>query len=389
MEEAETLKRLSTLSRVMVATSLAHFTNDALVTLLPAVLPILIEEFSLNYAAAGAILTAFTLLMTSLQAITGYVADRANRIILLFVGLTTLGVGAVLIGFSTDYIQLLTFQCLMGIGASVYHPIGYSLMSDTLKSGKRGKALGLISAAGDIAVPVAFATSGLLVLILGWRNVFTLWGLVAIIIAAIMPLIVTESGKKHLHPTVTSRSTKEIVVTLIPIIIVMSLAGASYRIVSSFTTTYLTNSGLSIESANAVTALMMIIGAVGAIIGGALSDKLGERNTISLTMVMLSLSSAILANIGNGYLLFPIICLMGFALLGVWPSFYAVIASATNLGARAFIYGILFAIAWSFGSPFPYISGACADVFGLKIIYVIVSVLSLVAAFTVYLALKE
>jgi len=373
----------------MVATSLAHFTNDALVTLLPAVLPILIEEFNLNYAAAGAILAASALLMTSLQAVTGYVADRANRITLLFVGLTTLGVGAILISFSTNYIQLLAFQCLMGIGASVYHPIGYSLLSDALESGKRGKALGLISAAGDIAVPLAFATSGFLALILGWRNIFMLWGLVAIIIATITPLIVTESRKKSLHPTITSRSTKEIVATLIPIIILMSFAGASYRIVSSFTTTYLTTFGLSIESANALTALMMVIGAVGAIVGGALTDKLGEKHTISLTMVMLSVSSAIVANIGNGYLLSLIICLMGFALLGVWPSFYAVIASATNLGARAFIYGILFAIAWSFGSPFPYISGACADVFGLRVIYLIVSVLSLLAASTVYLTLKE
>jgi len=75
-------------------------------------------------------------------------------------------------------------------------------------------------------------------------------------------------------------------------------------------------------------------------------------------------------------------------LLGVWPSFYSAIASATSLGARAFIYGLLFAVAWSLGSFFPYVSGVCADVFGLQVIYILVSVLSLIAAFAAYVTFK-
>jgi len=383
------LKRLNGGSGVIVAVSLAHFANDVPVTLLPAVLPIVIREFNLSYATAGAIITLSAVLMTSLQAMTGYVADRINRITFLFVGLATLGIGAILVSFSTSYIQLLALQCLMGIGASIYHPVGYSLLSDTFESAKRGKALGVGSAAGDVAVPVAFASSGFLAFVLGWRHIFMLWGLVTTIVAIIMPLIITEPRKRNLNLTTSSRPTKEIVKTLIPIIIVMGLAGACYRIVSSFTTTYLTTFGLSIGLANAVTALMMIIGAVGAIVEGTLADKLGERNAISITMVMLSVLSAISANVGNGYLLSITICISGFALLGVWPLFYSVIASATSLGARAFIYGLLFAIAWSFGSLFPYVSGVCADIFGLQIIYIIVSVLSLLAVFITRLTLKK
>jgi len=389
LQKVRLLKKLNSGSGVIVAVSLAHFANDVPITLLPAVLPIVIREFNLSYAAAGAIITLSAVLMTSLQAITGYIADRINRITFLFVGLATLGIGAILVSFSTNYIQLLALQCLMGIGASIYHPVGYSLLSDTFESGRRGKALGVGSAAGDVAVPVAFASSGFLAFVLGWRNIFMLWGSVTTIVAIIVPLIITEPRKRNLNLTTSSRSTKEIVTTLIPIIIVMGFAGACYRIVSSFTTTYLTTFGLSIELANAVTAFMMIIGAVGAIVEGTLVDKLGERNAISITMVMLSVLSAISANVGNGYLLSIIICISGFALLGVWPPFYSVIANATSLGARAFIYGLLFAIAWSFGSLFPYISGVCADIFGLQIIYIIVSVLSLLAVFVTRLTLKK
>jgi len=383
------LKRLDSGSGVILAVSLAHFANDVPVILLPAVLPVVIVEFNLSYAASGAVIAVSALSMTALQAVTGYVADRVNRINFLFAGLATVGVGTILVSLSSDYVQLLAFQCLVGVGASVYHPIGYSLVSDMFESRKRGKALGLGSAAGDMAVPIAFASSGFLAFVLGWRNIFRLWGLITVIVAVIVPLMIAEPRKSGLRSNANSRSTREIVRTLIPVIVVMGLAGACYKIVSSFTTTYLTTFGLSIELANGVTALMMALGAVGAVVEGALADRLGERNAILLATVMLGVLSAISANVGNVYLLSIIVFISGFSLLGVWPPFYSIIARSTSLGARAFMYGLLFAIAWSFGSLFPYVSGAFADVFGLQVIYIIVSFVSLLAAFITYISLEK
>jgi FSR family fosmidomycin resistance protein-like MFS transporter len=374
---------------VTVATSITHFANDVPLTLLPAVLPILIEEFDLSYAAAGAVITASALLMTSLQAVTGYVADRWNRIRLLLFGLTTLGVGTILIGFSTNYVQILAFGCLIGIGGSVFHPIGYSLLSDAFEPGNRGKALGLGSAAGDIAVPVAFATSGFLAPVLGWRILFILWGLIAIIAAVILPLIIKEPRKKGSHSNAIG-NTKTVVRKLIPIFIVMGLAAASYKIASSFMTTYLNDYfELNIESANFTFALMMVIGTIGSIVGGTLVDKFGEKNTVTAEMVMLGVLSIVSVYISDVYFVSGLICTMGFFVLGVWPSFYSVIAGSTTLGARAFMYGILFAVSWSFGSVFPYISGAFADIFGLQVIFILIGVLSLVAAFTAYFMFKK
>jgi FSR family fosmidomycin resistance protein-like MFS transporter len=386
----KSLRKLSASSEVTVATSIAHFANDVPLTLLPAVLPILIEEFDLSYATAGALIAASALLMTSLQAVTGYFADRWNRITLLFLGLTTLGVGTVLVGFSTDYLQIVAFGCFMGVGGSVFHPIGYSLLSDAFESGNRGKALGMGSAAGDIAVPVAFATSGFLTLFLEWRHLFVIWGLIAILVAVMLPLIIKEPRKKVDHLNAPSNHTKTIVRTLVPVFAVMGLAAASYKIASSFITTYLGDFyALNFESANFILALMMIVGTVGSVVGGTLVDKFGERRTVAIEMVLLGGVSMVSIYMSSVYLLLGTICIMGFFILGVWPSFYSIIAGATDLGARAFMYGLLFAVTWSFGSFFPYISGACADVFGLQAIYVLIGVLSLVAALIVCFTFKK
>jgi FSR family fosmidomycin resistance protein-like MFS transporter len=386
----KSLKKPTAKSVVTVATSIAHFANDVPLTLLPAVLPLLIEEFDLSYAAAGAAITASALLMTSLQAVTGYVADRWNMIRLLLFGLTTLGIGTILIGFSTNYVQVLAFGCLMGIGGSAFHPIGYTLLSDTFESGNRGKALGLGSAAGDIAVPVAFATSGFLAPILGWRTLFISWGMIVIAAAVILPCIIKKPRKRGFHSNATDSSTIATVRTLIPVSIVMGFVAATYKIASSFITTHLHDSfELSIESANFVFALMMVVGTVGSIVGGTLVDKFGEKNTVTAEVAALGMLSIVSVYIRDVYLLSVVICMMGFFMLGVWPSFYSVIAKVTSLGVRAFMYGILFAVAWSFGSFFPYISGVFADIFGLQVIYVLIGVLSLVAAFTAYSTFKK
>ena len=380
------LKNFTARSQVIVATSIAHFANDASISLPPAVLPILKEEFNLNYAAAGAVITSFVLLMMAFQAVTGYMADRRNRMTLLCLGLATLGAGTILISFSINYLQLLAFTCLAGIGGSFFHPIGYSLLSDTFESESRGKALGLGSASGDIAIPVAFASSGVLVLFFNWRMIFMFWGLVSIFVAAMLPLIIRESKKKesHFNAVGNSNSTAKTLWTLIPVIIVMGLIAGCFRIASTFTTTYLKTFGLGIASANFIFALMMCVGAVGAIVGGTLIEKLGEKRTVTAEMVMLGVLSLISIYTSNIYFLCFIIVIIGFFLLGVWPSFYSVIAKATSLGTRAFMYGLLFAVAWSFASFWPYLSGVCADIFGIQITYILIGVLSLLGALIAY-----
>jgi FSR family fosmidomycin resistance protein-like MFS transporter len=383
------LKKFTARSRVKFATSMAHFVNDVSTALLPAVIVVLKDEFNLSYTAEGALITSSVLLMTALQAVTGYVADRRSRVTLLCLGLTTLGMGTTLIAFATDYIQLLVFAFLAGIGGSFFHPIGYSLLSDAFESENRGKALGLGSASGDIAIPVAFATSGIVILFIGWRPIFMFWGAIAIVAAVMLPLIMREPKKTDVHLNVADNSTAKTLWTLIPVITVMGLTAACFRIASTFTTTYLKTLGLGIESANFVFALMMCVGAVGSLFGGTLIEKLGEKKTVIAGMVMLGVLSIVSIYINNVYFTPFIIVIMGFFLLGVWPSFYSLIANATNLGARAFTYGLTFAVAWSFGSFWPFLSGVCADIFGIQVIYILIGGLSLLGALTAYFTFKK
>jgi hypothetical protein len=53
------------------------------------------------------------------------------------------------------------------------------------------------------------------------------------------------------------------------------------------------------------------------------------------------------------------------------------------------MYGLLFAVAWIFGSFCPFLSGVCADIFGIQVIYILIGGLSLLGALTAYLTFKK
>jgi MFS family permease len=202
-------------------------------------------------------------------------------------------------------------------------------------------------------------------------------------------LYVTGTRYEKKEEPHAGNSMRETISGLIPIMIIMFLAAASYRMISSFATTHLTNLGLSIELANMVVTAMMVTGILGAVLSGFLTDRFGERNTILSSCLLLTLTSTVTIFIDEVCLLVPVICIMGFPLLEFWPAFYSHIAKVASKSSMAFTYGTIFAVTWGGGALFPYIGGVVADLFGLKSIYTIVAVLSLIAIIITYFKLEK
>ncbi|MEM2897071.1 MAG: MFS transporter [Candidatus Bathyarchaeia archaeon] len=270
------LSRKNLEQRITIGVALAHFINDIPSSLLPAVFPIIIKEFMLSYTTVGLIVALSSSLMTGLQSMTGYVADRVNKIKLLTLGLTTLGLAIVLTGLSKDYVQLIFFQCLLGIGASFFHPIGFSSLSDSFKSNERGKALGIGSAAGDAAVPAAFIMASLLLPLMNWRSIYVLWGLITILTAVSIFILLKDfkETRRKVSNGLKFKSTIKNLYGLIPIIFIMVFLSGVHRLIATFTTTYLTSEGIDIKISNAIVAFMMTVGIFGALLSGWLMSKI-------------------------------------------------------------------------------------------------------------------
>src|ERR671924_382639 len=77
----------ATVVATLAAISLAHFLNDLIQSLIPAVYPLLKESFALNFTQIGVITLAFNVTASLLQPVVGLYTDRHPKPYSLTIGM--------------------------------------------------------------------------------------------------------------------------------------------------------------------------------------------------------------------------------------------------------------------------------------------------------------
>jgi len=140
---------------------LAHFTHHLLTALPIPLLPFIRKEFSLDYTQSALVLSAFSLSYGISQVPAGWFADRVGPRILITVGICGVALGGVLVVLSQTYIMMIIFLVLMGLAGGGYHPAAAPLISASVDSKNRGRALGfhVIGGSGSYFLSPIIATS--------------------------------------------------------------------------------------------------------------------------------------------------------------------------------------------------------------------------------------
>lgn len=142
--------------------------------LLSPIISTLAGPFSVSGAAAGQLVTAFTLPPILLVPVFGVLADRYGPRPVLTFGLAAFGVGGGAIALAPNFEVALVLRGLQGVGYAAINPVGVALIGDAYTGSREATAQGLrvvsIQAASLLVPPVA----GALVL-LGWQVPFLLY----------------------------------------------------------------------------------------------------------------------------------------------------------------------------------------------------------------------
>ena len=146
------------------------------------VLAYLIREFGMNTKTAG-LLNSLTLIASAIGGLLfGVIADRIGRTRALMLSILMYSVSSAACGFSHSVPQLAVFRFLLGLGMGGEWTTGAALIAETWRAEHRGKALGLMQSAYAIGEAIA----ALIVLIvfprLGWRAVFFVGVLPALLV---------------------------------------------------------------------------------------------------------------------------------------------------------------------------------------------------------------
>ena len=174
----------------LVFSSVGHSYAHMFMLLFPTVVLALERDWQQPYGVLMMLMLPGSILFGAAALPAGWLGDKwsaPKMMVIYFIGT---GAAAVLTGLSQGMIGLAVGMGLMGLFASIYHPVGIAwLVRD---SENRGKALGISGFFGAAGVASAPLIAGFFTDQMGWRSAFIVPGLVCIATGLALALFVAR-----------------------------------------------------------------------------------------------------------------------------------------------------------------------------------------------------
>lgn len=135
--------------------------------------PGIIRYFGISPHQVGWLIAAFTLPGVFLTPVTGIMADRFGRKLVLVPALFIFGIAGFLCSFMRDFHSLLTLLFIEGIGASGLSSINITLIGDLYSGEKRTTLMGYNASILSIGT-AAYPALGGFIAVFGWQYIFYL-----------------------------------------------------------------------------------------------------------------------------------------------------------------------------------------------------------------------
>ncbi len=358
--------------------SFSHLVHDIYTAFLAPILPLLIEKLSMSYSMAG-----FLILILRIPAIIspliGLYADRmSTRYFVIFAPAIT-AIAMSFVGNAPSYLILCIILLIAGLSSAFYH-VPSPVMIRNLSGNKVGTGMSFYMVGGELA-----RTLGPLIIL----TAVSIWGLegsfrvIFIGLAATILLFLQirnipvreNSNKQQKPPTLMLVLKKQKDVFIISGALVLSKS-FMILVLTSFLPIYMTNKGSSIWLAGIALSVIELAGAAGTFLSGSLSDKIGRRNMLFITTILAPIFM-IMFVYTDGWLLFPILIIMGLLVFAVSPVVMAyVLENEKEYPATA--NSIFMALNFGVGSIVALFIGFLGDSIDLEMTYIASAILSLV-----------
>jgi MFS family permease len=161
----------------------------------------LMRHFGMSTATAG-LMGSLTLFASAAGGIIfGLLADRFGRVKALMGSILVYSVFTGACGLSQNITQLAIFRVLLGLGMGGEWATGAALVAETWPTEHRGKALGIMQSSWAVGYALAAAITALVLPRWGWRGVF---------FVGILPALLTFWIRRHVdEPEIWKKSVEE------------------------------------------------------------------------------------------------------------------------------------------------------------------------------------
>ena len=249
------------------------------------------HDFGTSIADLGYAI-ALTLAMRPVGAfIFGLLGDRFGRRLPLMIDIVFYSLMELLTAFSPNYTVLLVFRALYGIGMGGEWGLGASLTMESLPVDSRGLFSGILQQGYMFGYLFAAAVYGIVYPIFGWRALFVVGALPALLVIYIRAKVPESPVWLRQRSTVNFWASlgdilKRHWLLFIYVILLMTAFNAMSHGTQDMYQTFLGEQrGLSVK-AKSIIGIIYAVGAIcGGILVGHLSQKFGRRRLIILTAI--------------------------------------------------------------------------------------------------------
>jgi predicted MFS family arabinose efflux permease len=377
--------------RLITYAAFAHALVHVIELTYPALLTRIAEDFGLRAVILGTIASVFAWAFGGSAIPAGFLTDRLGSRRVLLYAFVGAAVSLVLVGISPNEWFLAATLALLGFCIGLYHPAGLSLMAQGVR--QRGLALGFHGVAGNLGQALAPALAVGLAVAVDWRLAFFVLAGAAAVMAVLLSVTTlplkggaetlsaadeapgklaqalgdpaagrgvtaqfVESGSQAAEQRRPARS------FLLPLLLVYAafvLSGIVYRGVITFLPQHLEEL-VDKDLGGAFATVALLMGAVGQLAGGALSQRVRLERLVPV-LAVLAVPALVLTGVVSGALLVVIASVFIFFYFANQPVFTGLIADYAPTGAVGRSYGVSFFAGFGLGGTGGVIAGVFVD----------------------------
>ena len=312
----------------------------------------------------------------------GRLGDLWGRRAMMVVFFLGMGGCGLLIALASGVWSLAAALTLMGVFASIYHPVGIPMLVQQARN--PGFTIGVNGLAGNLGIAIAAILTGFLVKHVGWRAAFAVPGgialLCAVLFLALVPREETPPAKRPKKSIDLPRA------VMARVLLVMTLAAISSSLIFNFTTNG--NGQLLAErlrgliddpaTLGVLLAAVYTVASFAQLVVGKLIDRYPLK-WVYLPIVALQVPLFLLAAGAAGWPLYAVVVAFMIFVFGGIPFVDAMIVQYVDDRMRSRVAGIRLAVSFGVSSLAVYLLGPTVKAAGFG---ALLTVMAVISAFT-------
>jgi FSR family fosmidomycin resistance protein-like MFS transporter len=359
---------------VLISLSFCHLLNDLMQSLIPALYPMLKQQFHLDFAQVGMITLSFQLTASLLQPTIGFYTDRRPQPYSLAVGMGATLIGLMLLSQASNYVMVVFAASMVGVGSAVFHPEA-SRVARMASGGRYGFAQSLFQVGGNIGSAIGPLLAAFIVLPRGQGAIawFSLSALLAMLVLTRVGMWYAARPRHakagaHADSVAGGFSRGRVVFCIFVLMLLLFSKNVYTASLSSFFTFYLIERfQLSVHDAQLQLFVFMTAIAVGTLIGGPITDRIGRRPMIWISIVG-ALPFTLLLPHANLFWSGVLTVIIGLLMASAFP---AILVYAQELvpGRVGMVSGMFFGFAFGLGGLGAAAMGRIADATSVSFVF--------------------